>query len=40
MYLKKNTFLLQLSLILYTPKQIYAFQEKRIFKKMFSSYLP
>ena len=25
---KKNTFLLQHYLILYTPKQIYAFQEK------------
>ena len=27
--LKKNTFLLQLFLILYTPKQIYAFGEKK-----------
>ena len=30
---KKNTFLSQLCLILYTPKQIYAFREKKKVKK-------
>ena len=37
--LNQNTFLLQLFLILYTPKKIYAFREKKVLKKT-HSYLP
>ena len=40
MCLKKNTFLLQVFLILYTPKQIYALREKKVFNKKKKSFLP
>ena len=38
--LKRTLFLLQLFLIFYTPKQIYAFGEKKRVKKKKRSFLP